>query len=132
MDTAISAIICFSLGLLAGFYAWWFFAGLKIFEAFLAKVTRKDADKIAEYKMIIQREFEQAAQAKGEAERLKNTAKNHLIEYLERHNVMLEKAYLKAYEDYRKGLENGEPFDPTSFREGVKAMQAQHRDNSAS
>lgn len=132
MDTAISAIIWFSLGTLAGFYAWWFFAGMEIFEAFLAKVTKKDADRITDYKMLIEREFEQAAQAKGEAERLKNMTKNHLIEYLERYNVMLEKAYLKAYEDYRIGFENGEPFNPSSFREGVKAMQAQNRDNSAS
>jgi hypothetical protein len=106
---------------------------MEIFEAFLAKVTKKDADKIAEYKVMIEREFERAAKEKSEAERLKNIAKNHLLEYLERHNIMIEKAYLKAYEDYRIGFESGEPFDPTSFREGVKAMQSQHsRDNPAS
>ncbi len=49
METTINAIIWFSLGALAGFYAWWFFAGMEIFEAFLTKVTKKDADKIADY-----------------------------------------------------------------------------------
>lgn len=129
MNLTISAIIWFSLGALAGFYVWYFFSGLKIFEQFLEKVTKRDAEKIAEYRAMAQREFELAAKAKGESESLLFKSRFDLVEYNQKTIKNLENAYWRAYEDYRFDLENGVPFDPTLFSDAVKALREQRKNN---
>jgi len=125
MNLTISAIIWFSIGALAGFYVWYFFSGLKIFERFL----KRDAEKIAEFRAMAQREFELAAKAKGEAESLLFKSRFDLVEYNHRIIKNLESAYWRAYEDYRFDLENGVPFDPTLFSDAVKALREQRKTN---
>lgn len=127
MNLTISAIIWFSLGALAGFYVWYFFSGLKIFERFLEKVTKRDAEKIAEFRAMAQREFELAAKAKGEAESLLFKSRFDLVEYNQKTIKNLENAYWRAYEDYRVDLENGVPFDPTLFSDAIKALREQQK-----
>lgn len=125
----VTPAIWFSLGALVGFYAWYFFSGMAIFEQFLEKVTKRDAEKIAYYRAMAKREFEHAAKEKGEAERMRNIVKQDLLNYSERQVHMLEKAYWKAYEDYRLDLENGVPFDRTLFSDAVKALREQRKNN---
>lgn len=127
MNLTINAVIWFSLGALAGFYVWYFFSGLNIFERFLEKVTKRDVEKIAEYRYMAQREFELAVKAKGEAERLLSKSRFDLVEYNKKTIKNLENAYWRAYEDYRLDLENGVPFDPARFSEAVKALREQQK-----